>query len=119
MGAGHHHLNKSLRMETQWLADTERHKHQFIEPYILEEKNKDGRVWFYRVMKCNKCISFKSVPKKNNVSGFISELSEEDKALPKIIGLKTDTTRLGFCFIEKVYLESKSNEIYTRRNNYK
>lgn len=106
-------------METQWLADVEKHRHQFIEPYILEERNKDGSIQFYRVMKCDKCISFKSIPEKNNISGFVSELTEEDKTLPKIIGLKENTTRLGFCFIEKVYLESKSNEIYTRRNNYK
>lgn len=62
-----------------------RHICKFEVHSILKVFNFDGKCSYYDVVKCNECLSFKSIAKKGNVSGCIfNPLTEEQKKLPMI-----------------------------------
>ena len=62
-----------------------RHNCKFEMHSILKVFNLDGKCSYYDVVKCNECLSFKSIAKKGNVYGCIFDsLTEEQKKLPMI-----------------------------------
>lgn len=62
-----------------------RHNCKFEMHSILKVFNLDGKCSYYDVVKCNECLSFKSIAKKGNVCGCIFDsLTEEQKKLPMI-----------------------------------
>lgn len=64
-----------------------RHICKFEMHSILKVFNLDGKCSYYDVVKCNECLSFKSIAKKGNICGCIFEpLTEEQKKLPIIVG---------------------------------
>ncbi len=107
MGSGHLGLRKIIKEETNWIDKTTyKHKHDYNEHYILKELRPSGKVYYYNILKCKDCLSFKSIPQKGNVQGCIfNDLTEEEEKLPKIIGLKKHEYLIGFYDLEKVYYE--------------
>lgn len=105
MGVGHLKLRKLIKDDTTYLQKTDiKHKHEFVQKFILEERAPNGEKSYFEILKCDKCLSFKSVPTESNSSGYIGELNEEQKKMPKIIGIKKHDHLIGFGDLEKVYL---------------
>lgn len=104
MGSGHLKLRKILTDETNWIEkNTKKHKHIYIEPYILEQISPSGKVRYYNILKCQECLSFKSIPQEGNIQGCIfDKLNEEQEKLPRLVGIKKHEYLIGFNDLEKV-----------------
>lgn len=86
MGAGHLKLRKVIKNETLWQDKSRlKHKCDFTEKCILKVINNVNDVALFNVIKCNKCLSFKSIREEGNVQGRIfKKLSKEQEKLPII-----------------------------------
>jgi len=104
MGMGHLHLRKLLKAETMWKdKNSDKHKCVFEEHYILKLIDKGNIIQYYNVMKCNHCLSFKSIPEKGNIQGHIlSNLTKEQKKLPVIVGYCKYYNNVTFAKLENV-----------------
>ncbi len=107
MGIGHLHLRKDLKKETYWKdKNAEKHKCEFEKHYILKVTDQDNIVEYYNVMKCNRCLSFKSIREPGNIKGrILHELTEEQKRLPVIVGHCKHYYRIVFADLEEVSYE--------------
>lgn len=101
---GHLKLRKILKKETNWIEkDSQKHKHEYTEHYILEQISPSGKVKYYNIMKCQSCMSFKSIPEPGNIQGCIfDELTEEQRDLPRLLGYKKHEYLIGFDDLDKV-----------------
>ena len=101
---GHLKLRRLIKNETTWIDhDAESHKHNFIVHCILEEKSSDGNMQYYDIMKCDKCKSFKSIPKSGNIQGLIlGSLNQEQKKLLRLTCTKKHKYLIGFKDLEDV-----------------
>ncbi len=106
---GHLKLRKIIKRDTIWIEKgINKHKHNFILPYILEEKSPNGNLEYHNILKCDICNSFKSIPEPGNIGGSIlGNLTEEQKKLPIIRGIKKHNYLIGFYDIEKIELIEK------------
>ncbi len=104
MGVGHLKLRKLLKEETTYKDKTIlKHKCSFTEHCILKIIDKDNNVNYYNVLKCNQCLSFKSIPLPGNISGHIfQDLSLEQKKLPLIVGHCKHYYNVKFMDLENV-----------------
>lgn len=104
MGSGHLGLRKILKDETNWIEkNTQKHKHDYKEHYLLKEISPSGKIMFYNIMKCTDCMSFKSIPLPGNIQGCIfDELTEEQKELPQLVCYKKHEHLIGFYDLESV-----------------
>ena len=86
MGCGNLKLRKILKDETTYKdKNTLKHKCFFDMHCILKVIEKDNNISYYNVLKCKECLSFKSIPLKGNIQGFIFQnLTEEQIKLPLI-----------------------------------
>jgi len=101
---GHLHLRKLLKAETTWKdKSADKHKCIFKEHYILKVIDKDNIIKYYNVMKCNQCLSFKSIPENGNIQGRIfKEFTDEQKKLPIIVGFCKHYYNITFAYLENV-----------------
>ena len=106
---GHLKLRKIIKRDTIWIEkNRKKHKHNFVQPYILEEISPNKDLNYYNILKCDACNSFKSIPEPGNISGFIfGNLTEEQKQIPVIRGIKKHNYLIGFYDIEKIELIEK------------
>lgn len=83
---GHLHLRKILKEDTMYkdkMAD--KHRCEFMERCLLKIVDSENNKKYYNVLKCNKCLSFKSIGEPGNIKGAVlSELTNEQKKLPII-----------------------------------
>ena len=86
MGCGNLKLRKVLKNETTYKdKNALKHKCFFDNHCILKVIEKDNNISYYNVLKCKECLSFKSIPLKGNIQGFIFQnLTEEQIKLPLI-----------------------------------
>lgn len=109
MGMGNLHLRKLLKAETMYKdKDAIKHKCNFEKHYILKVIDQENIVNYYNIMKCNQCLSFKSIPEIGNIQGHIlHELREEQKKLPTIIGFCQHYYRVDFANLKDVSYSNK------------
>lgn len=83
---GHLHIRKILKEETMYKDKTvEKHKCIFDERYLLKVIDYENQEKYYNVIKCNKCLSFKSIEEPGNIQGAVLiELTDEQRKLPVI-----------------------------------
>lgn len=93
---GNLHLRRLIKEETIYNDSNKKYRHRciFNIPCILKIITIDNHFSYYEVLKCSKCLSFKSNSKKGNIQGKIfNELTKEQKRLPLIIA-KTNSKYL-------------------------
>lgn len=83
---GHLHYRKILKAETIYKDKTaKKHKCVFDERYILKVIDYERHEKYYNVLKCNKCLSFRSIEESGNIQGAVlKELTDEQRRLPVI-----------------------------------
>ncbi len=101
---GHLHLRKVINEETTWVDKSkDKHKCNYVVHCILKVKTKQNITKYYDVKKCDKCLSFKSISKRHNVSGCIFEdLTPVQKKLPVIEALGNNYYTIGFQELKNV-----------------
>lgn len=109
MGMGNLNLKKLIKRETMYKDKKAiKHKCNFEKHYILKVIDQENIVNYYNIMKCNQCLSFKSIPEIGNIQGrILHEFREEQKKLPIIIGFCKDYYRVAFANLEDVNYSNK------------
>lgn len=110
MGSGHLGLRKIIKKETIYKEkSSEKHKCEYNIQCILKVINKNNNIEYYKVMKCNKCLSFKSIREPGNVQGcFFKGLSEKEKKLPLITAYTSRKSPIiNFADLENVSYEER------------
>ncbi len=101
---GNLHLRKLIKNETIW-KDKKKFKHKCVFEIhcILKVIDTSNTIKYYDVMKCKKCLSFKSISLPNNVNGVILQnITEDQKKLPMIIGYCKHNYEIGFHNLDNV-----------------
>lgn len=113
MGIGNLKLRRLLKKETTYKdKNTLKHKCSFTKQCILKVIDKDNNIDYYNVLKCNQCLSFKSISLPGNVKGCIlQDLSLEQKKLPFIVGHCKHCYNFSFMNLESVSFNQEEKEI--------
>ncbi len=80
LGVGHLNLRKLLKAETTYKdKNFIKHKCHFVKHYILKVIDQENIINYYNIMKCNECLSFKSISEPGNIQGHILHGIREDQ----------------------------------------
>lgn len=86
-------LKRFFIHQSKWTDKTApRHKHDFSIESCVELHKPRNSVYYYHVMKCRHCNSFKGIPREHAIDGYCSSRIED---LP-LIKMKSPHSMIGF-----------------------
>lgn len=101
---GHLHLRKIYKDETMYKDKSAvKHKCDYTVRCLLKIIDYDKEIKYFNVLKCNQCLSFKSISEPGNIRGaLLTDLTDEHRKLPLIVGRTRHYYNVVFKSLEDV-----------------